>query len=796
MKNFSLWFVWKKAYRTLINNKSKTIPIFLLLTFAIGFGTVMYDMQDVRGRAVDEVIDSTNFADGFVYFDPLPQYQIDNLLADQTYTYFDDYEMRMLLKVKFEISNKEYDGLLIGIDTSRDSHINSLIDKDKEKIDGYEFALNMDFAEENNIKKGEELTISYGSIDKNVEVEEIGYNPEFQFFPLYKNVAFPSIKPYPILYVDNQYLNQHFLNQSSTLSNQLIYQLKSKSDQDDVEDSIEMVLGPYLEEVIAQEDHPFIKAMREDEENDRVLILILTAVLLSGAIITLILVMNKLIEDDLKSVSVFQALGANKREILLSYVLFNILLIGLSIVLGVILSFFLNIPVSNFILETMNIPIALETEFSIYNPLWIGSILFLVSIISTFFIVKKTFKMDVLQTLKYETKFLEKRGLIERLYIKSKKAPSPFILYNIRRIVGRKMHLYSLLIALSFSASLLIFLYSFHDSFEYSLDQKFNYIEQWDCAANTWEYENETLMSEIFENINYVDEFEFGISDVVLFSKKSDKDYDETLRIIAFEKDTSLHILEIDEGKIMENDKEVLISKDLISKFNLRIGSDIFVKSIGSDDSHRLIITGTVNDLTENTLYISIEKAQEILNETDKINTIYFLADDVNEAAKKVLDLPQIEQIIIKDDLIEDIEYIMELTSTMFLIFGIIFFFFGLLLISIIFKSIIDYRIEDYSNMKAIGLYNYEIKRTLLLEMLLYFIIALIFGLIFGFIIMGVIIDMYSTIMPGLKFYLYPSSYLFYMLSLSIILISSFLYNYRRIQKINIAEIMRLKTFG
>ncbi len=45
--------------------------------------------------------------------------------------------------------------------------------------------------------------------------------------------------------------------------------------------------------------------MREDEESDKVMILILTGVLLSGAIITLILVMNKLVEDDLKSVSVF-----------------------------------------------------------------------------------------------------------------------------------------------------------------------------------------------------------------------------------------------------------------------------------------------------------------------------------------------------------------------------------------------------------------------------------------------------------------------------------------------------------
>ncbi|MFX0073291.1 MAG: ABC transporter permease, partial [Candidatus Hermodarchaeota archaeon] len=561
MKSFSIWFVWKKAYRTLLNNKSKTIPILLLLTFAIGFGTVMYNMQDVRGKAVSEVIESTNFADGFAYFDPLPQSQIDTLLIKETYSFFDDYELRMLLMVKFEISSEEYDGLLIGIDMSRQSHINSLIEKNKEEIDDYEYAINMDFAEDNNVKKDDEITVSYGSIDKEVEIEEIGYNPEFQFFPLYKNVAFPSLKPYPVLYIDIHFLCSNFLNQSIPLANQLIYQLDEKSDSEDVEDSIEKSFGPNLNELFLQEEHPFIKSMREDEENDRVLILMLTAVLLGGAIVTLILVMFKLVEDDLKSVSVFQALGANRREILGSYLLFNILLVGISIGFGIGLSIFLNVPVNNFILESLNIPITLEAEFSINNPLWIGTILFLVSLISTFLIVNKTFKMDVLQTLKYETKFLEKRGLIENLYLKIKKASSPFALYNIRRIFGRKTHLISLVTAMSFSAALLIFMYSFEDSFIYSIDQKFTHIEKWDFAANTWEYENETIMEEVLESIDSIDAFEFGISDIVLYSNKSDQNFDETLRIMAFEKNSKLHKFEIEKGKKLEKNKDVLISK-------------------------------------------------------------------------------------------------------------------------------------------------------------------------------------------------------------------------------------------
>jgi ABC-type antimicrobial peptide transport system permease subunit len=228
----------------------------------------------------------------------------------------------------------------------------------------------------------------------------------------------------------------------------------------------------------------------------------------------------------------------------------------------------------------------------------------------------------------------------------------------------------------------------------------------------------------------------------------------------------------------------------------LKIGDSIYVKPVGTDDSDRLIIVGTVNDLSSMTLFLSIDKSQDILNKTGKINTIYFTSDDVDEAAEDVLDLPQIEQVFKIKEIKEDIDFVMEMASTMFLIFGVMFFVFGFILLMVIFKSVIDYRIEDYSNMKAIGLFNSEIRKNLFLEMLLYFIISIAIGLFIGFIIMGLIIQMYSSLMPGLRFYLYPLSYVYYMISFSTILLISFFYNFRRIKKVNLAEIMRQKTFG
>ncbi|MFX0081748.1 MAG: FtsX-like permease family protein [Candidatus Hodarchaeota archaeon] len=796
MKKISIWFIWKKAYKTLLKNKRKTFPVIILLTFSIGFGTILFDIQDIRSRAVEEAIEKTNFADSFVYFEPLPEILITQLIEDELSPYLDDYEVNMLVVSKFVISGKDYDGVLVGINISKENHVNKLINGEKEEIEDYEFALNWAFADDNNIKSGTEILFSYGSYEMLIEIENIGYNPEFQFLPLYKNTAFPSIRPYPVLYLDKLFLNNMVLNYSTPLVNYFVYKLKDQSNIQLVKEKVELIFGEYLTQQLLQEQHPFVKTMREDEKNDRRLILFLTIILLIGAIITLILVINKLVEDDLKSISVFQALGSNRKEILASFLIFNMLLISFSFLFGVLFSIGFNIPVNNFMMDALNIPFDLGIIISFNNSLWIGLILFIVSIISTLSIVKRTFKMDVQKSMKFETKFLEKINIIEKLYRKIKKNPHPLTKYNLRRIFGKKLHLISLILALSFSASLIIFTFSFPNSINYSVNRQFNEIEKWDCYANTWQYEDDLLINSSLNSIEELTLYEFGISDSILFSKYNDTEFKTTHRLMAYEENSELHRIKVERGEIFEDIDDVILSKDIIEKYHLEIGDIIYVKSIGLDKIYQLRIVGLVNDLTASTLYLMIPKAQIILNRTHRINTIYFTSNNIDTCAEKVQNIPEVEIVVKMSSLKEDIKYVLQMISSFFIVFGVVFLLFGVLLLLIIFKSNIDYRIEDYCSMKAIGLSNLEIGKSLSYELLFYFIVSLLLGSFLGNIISKFIITMYSTIMPGIHYHLYSISYFFYISIFGIIILLSFFINLRRVQKVQLAKMMREKTFG
>jgi len=328
------------------------------------------------------------------------------------------------------------------------------------------------------------------------------------------------------------------------------------------------------------------------------------------------------------------------------------------------------------------------------------------------------------------------------------------------------------------------------------MNRQFNEIEQWDCYANTWQYEDESLINSSLISIEELNQYEFGISDSILFSKKNDTNFEIAFRLMAYEENSELHHIKVERGKIFEDIDDAIVSKDIIEKYKLDIGDYIYLKSIGLDTLHKLRIIGMVNDLNALTVYLMIPKAQTILNETTKINTIYFTSDNIDTCVEKIQNIPEVEIVVKMSSLKADVKYVLEMISSLFIVFSIMFLLFGVLLLLIIFKSNIDDRIEDYSSMKAIGLYNSEIRKGLLYEISFYFIVSLLLGSLLGNLISKFIITMYSSIMPGIHYHLYSISYIFYILIFGIIVLLSFFINQRRIKKVQLAKMMREKTFG
>jgi len=406
--------------------------------------------------------------------------------------------------------------------------------------------------------------------------------------------------------------------------------------------------------------------------------------------------------------------------------------------------------------------------------------------------------MDVQQSLKYETRFLSKTNFLEKIVLRFNNNLHPFKKYTIRRVYGKKLFLCLLLIGLIISSCFIFFSFSLSDSIIYSIDKKLDEIERWDAMATTWQYEDKNVLDNNLSGISGIDSYEFGIADTILLSK-NENDFKDYFRLMAFEENSELHILKAENRAKMEKTNEIFVSKDILQDYSLTVGSHVFLKTLFSEDVKEFSVVGAVNDMTAVTIYMHLDRAQRFLNNSNRVNTIYFTIDrdsDEDDIIENVQDLSIVKDVILKESIKEDLESAIEITQGVIWVLALIFLLFGLAIVGVIVKNLVDYRIEDYANMKALGLLDSEIKKSIFKELLIYFAISIPLGLILGVLIMISIFAMYSSLMPGLFVHVYPMSYVYFGVCMILMILIVLFFQFRKLKHMNIAEITKMKTFG
>lgn len=794
--NKSFWFIWKKGYKTIIKKKAKVLPVLLIMIFALGFASSMFYIQNSRTMIIIEAINNSNYPDAKLDLNPVPIQTVKRAFRNPSLDYFEFYEPRLINRIDFEINGTKFDGILIGIDTSLQRHLFQLVDEEKSPLETVDHCLNWNFANVQGIQINDVIMLKLGSKEDTVRVKNIGFCAEFLLAPLDQDLLFPSTEPFPIFYVDISYMSSFFLNSSTTIANQALFNYKKNIPRDIIEDYLTEELGENFKTITYKEDFNLIKTLREGATSDEQMMATFPVVMIIGSMLTLIIIIHRLIESDLESVSIFQGLGATKLEITGSYIVFNIILSTISQIIGSIFGYLIGSYTARSLIDLMGVPFYVVIPFSFENFIYFGFLLFSISTVSTLLILKKSFNLDVQEAMKQGTKFLRKKGLIEILTVKIKKNLHPFMKYSLRRVFGRKIFMVFIILALVVSSLFLVFVYGVMDSIKFTLERKVEVIEKWDGYGTTTHYKSISVLKNNFSQLNCIDQFEFGIADTVKFSLNNEN-FDEYLKLAAYAPNSELHLLIVDQGHNMTNDYEILVSKDVLQEFSLNLSDTIYIRNVFSNSTRQFTIVGTVNDLTQRTIYTTLNMAQMIMKAPNRVNIIYFtIQGNAETAADMVQDLEYIQDVKMKNDIVDTLNNTLELFSYVTFIFGFMFILFGLAIIGIIVKNLIDYRMEDYAYMKSLGLYDLEIKASLLIEIMLYLMISLPLGFYLGIVLTDYLIGYFSFLMPGLVFYIYPISYFYFGMEIFLMILFVLVWQFRRLKFLNLAELTKTKTFG
>ncbi|MHA1730997.1 MAG: FtsX-like permease family protein [Promethearchaeota archaeon] len=791
-----MWFVWKRGFKTLTKNKSRSIPIILVLAFTIGISAAQINMQDTRSRMVDLALDKTDFPSGFVVFDPTPQGIVEAILGNFSDEYLESYELRLVMLVDFKFGDDIVEGLVVGLNSSWDDRFNKLIDTEGNENKGYNGTFEYQYYKFNELEKGTSFQVIYGSEHENFTIGEVGFSPEWGFYSLVEGVVFPSVLPFPVLYLDIKYVQDNFAGMP--VINQVIYKLKGNVTQEEFEDELVNQVGPYIDKVISQDEYPFVKMHREDEENDREMINMVIGFLMFSSIIALVVLIHRLVDDDIKNVSIFQALGAKKGEVLSSYAVFIGLLLLFSLPPAFLIQRLFDDIITGLMANFMHFPFKPDLGLGYQNTIEISVVFSVVSFLTGLTVVARTFKFDVRKAMFHEVAFLEKTTFAERVARRLKKNLHPFAKYNIRRVFGRKIFLVFTILMLAMSMGLFVLIFSMNDSYRYSVNRKLYEVETWDITAKTWTYEDSQTVKSIISGVDGMSEVYTGIVDNAYLSKDNES-FDEVF-VFAYEEGQDLHEIMLEKGKLPSNSGECLISLDMTGQdHKLKVGDKVYLKPPTSNKTTEFTVVGVMNDFNKESLVVKMEDAGKLMEKEGKCNTAYIRVEDgasVDVVSRDIEALSWIKQTQSWSSFKEMLDYFVNSFKTILDAYTITLCAIAVVILSVVVKSTVDYRMNDFANMKALGISDGTLYKVLSYELLFYFSAAIGFGYLVGLMFGKTVIDMYSIFMPGIVFYAGSLVYWKTALYSILVLFAGAIIPARKIGKMNLADWVRGKAFG
>ncbi len=620
-----------------------------------------------------------------------------------------------------------------------------------------------------------------------------------------------SLDSIPIVYLDLELCKQFF--QGQIMVNQILARSQDSITPNNLKIGIISSLNENIKSAYTVEEYPPIKLSTEDSQQDSKMINYISIILIITAAITLLIVLTRRIDEDIKQIGVFNALGASKKEIFNSYLIYILIIDSLGILASLILSIGFG-SIWSYLIQNMlkmpNLGLNLSLSFSVFNYI---AILFPLSLISGFIIIRRTLSLDPMSIIKRESKYLQHTNFVEKIFHWKKKQISPFGKYNLRKMLNQKGYSILTIVALSISVCLLTSSLILMNIIPNSLDNKFEQTEKWDAFGKCWNYENQSQFEENISIIQGIEQISFGIIDTVQLlndEKKNNDSYENELisndeelgyyQLSAFQKLNSLHEFPIKEGRKYDDENEILVSIDLKYQLNYNIGDNISIHSLKTSIDYNLTfkIVGFVNDFNQKTLYVPLDIAQIITNQSDKINEFYYTVNLNSEEKihENIGALNVVQFTMTKEEMKSMWDSLLNMMDMVIPILGIFIIFLAILIILTITKSVISYRTHDYGNLKSIGIYYRDIRNAIWIEMMIFMIISVLLSIPLSDLLMNnLMIEMHSE-MPGIIYNFDPLILIYITISSIIMIFGGTLEPLITLKRLPLAKILREKNFG
>ncbi|MFX1539098.1 MAG: FtsX-like permease family protein, partial [Promethearchaeota archaeon] len=463
-----------------------------------------------------------------------------------------------------------------------------------------------------------------------------------------------------------------------------------------------------------------------------------------------------IIEEEFPTLGLFKSLGFTNRELAISVIFYSLIISLIGGIIGSLCGAMVGIGTSDYMIFSLagikKLPVVQGISLMSLLPA-VGYFLLtcILTIIGSLFAVRKIYKMRPLDAMKPKAKIEPSKTTYFEQIVSRIRQISPLTKFSIRSLFQDKRKSFFVIVGI-FLATFISFFGStvtlnYLTGFNRQMDS-----QNWDVQVIFGNYQNESRISALLQDYSdQISESESAVLVPIRFSQDLSRIYSLTGLI----PDSNMRRFDND---IFPEEGELAITKDLALKFKVQTGDNISIKV--SNVTHSVLIGNILNELSGSGIYSTIDTARMLagIENTNNANALFVKTSDPDSLSDKLEVESDVYKVINKNDLIETIGLVNDLTILLVwlaLLAGLIV---GVSITVTIVSISISERKYDFVNFRALGVSNREIFKTILWELVITGIGGLILGFLGSLFMIDILFDWVATLGMTLIFELSPLS--------------------------------------
>lgn len=450
---------------------------------------------------------------------------------------------------------------------------------------------------------------------------------------------------------------------------------------------------------------------------------ILPTVILLITVVLISIVLGRMMKNEMANIGTLYALGYRKKEIMIHYMNYPIILSGISGVIGGIIGIIVQKYLFDLFLTFFPIPV----EKMSYSPIYfiLGIVLCMVfSIIGSYLSINKVLKLSPVSLMKNENKRQNVNIIERKLTLNNLKFKNKFAIREQLRSISR---LAFLVIGVSIATIFLMYGFIAKCSMDYMINQDRN-----DVVSYKYEYILKQLST---------DKPPIGGEGVSGVKFVLDSEMNNDFELIGGNKNSQMISLKDKNGKkISIDDNKFIITSIMAKKYNLSIGDKLSFINITDDKKYSIKITDIAQTNSGDYVFTSLDSFNQMMGlEKGSYNAIMSKTPiEINKDMIYMINTP--------NNITNMLEDYMQLMSAF--IYGIAFvaFIIGVIIIYVVASISIDENKNHIALMKVFGYKKKEINSMLINGSRIYVILGYIIGVPIGYSIIKVIFKIFESL--------------------------------------------------